>query len=250
MRARMVPPPPMPLPGAYDFARDAWFKGVGAVGKNLGPVQLLTPGRSGSLDDLRARLGQHIRKQLPGPAGGAATALATGDQHAVQQDDAEAMRRAGLIYLLVVSGLHVAAVIGTTMFVTLKLLDLSERLALRFNLVLVAAGVGALAGIGYTLLTGMQIPTLRGCIAALLVLAGIAIGRDALSLRMLAAAALVLLLFHPESLVGASFQLSFAAVAAIIALYSTAPPFLAPRRRPVGADGSRLFDDIRDERCG
>jgi competence protein ComEC len=139
----------------------------------------------------------------------------------VAEDDAEAMRRAGLIYLLVVSGLHVAAVIGVAMFVALKLLALSERLALRFNLVLVAAGVGALAGIGYTALTGMQIPAMRGCIAALLVLAGIAMGRDAISLRLLAAAALVLLLISPESLVGASFQLSFAAVAAIIALHST-----------------------------
>jgi competence protein ComEC len=221
MRARLVPPPPMPLPGAYDFARDAWFKGVGAVGKSLGPVQLLKSGGGGTLDDMRARLGRHIRERLLGSAGGAATALVTGDQNAIAKDDAEAMRRAGLIYLLVVSGLHVAAVIGATMFLTLKLLAISERLALRFNLVLVAAGAGALAGVGYTLLTGMQIPTLRSCIAALLLLAGIALGRDAISLRLLAAAALVLLLFHPESLVGASFQLSFAAVAAIIALHST-----------------------------
>ena len=91
MRARLVPPPPMPLPGAYDFARDAWFKGIGAVGKNLGPVQMLAPGGGRTLDHLRAQLGQHIRKQLPGPAGGAATALAIGDQHAITKDDADAI---------------------------------------------------------------------------------------------------------------------------------------------------------------
>jgi len=216
MRARLVPPPPMPLPGAYDFARDAWFKGIGAVGKPLGAVQLLAPGTSSSLDGIRNRLGDHIRAQLPGRAGGVATALATGDQHAVDKNDADAMRRAGLIYLLVVSGLHVAAVIGATMFLTLRLLALSERLALRFNLVLVAAGAGALAGIGYTVLTGMQVPTMRSCIAALLLLGGMALGRDAISLRLLA-----LVVVRPESLVGPSFQLSFAAVAAIIALHST-----------------------------
>ncbi len=221
MRARVVPPPPMPLPGAYDFARDAWFKGIGAVGKDLGPVTVLAPGGGHTLDRLRARLGRHIRQRLPGPAGGAATALAIGDQHAVAKDDADAMRRAGLIYLLVVSGLHVAAVVGAAMVLTIKLLATSERLALRLNLVLVAAAVGALAGIGYTLLTGMQIPTMRSCIGALLVLAGIALGRDAISLRLLATAALLLLAYRPESLVGPSFQLSFAAIAAIIALHST-----------------------------
>ena len=221
MRARLVPPPAMALPRTHDFARDAWFKGIGAVGKNLGPVQLLAPGGNQNLDRIRARLGEHVRERLPGPAGGIATALATGDQHAVDKDDADAMRRAGLIYLIVVSGLHVAAVIGAMMFLALKLLALSERLALRFNLVLVAASIGALVGIAYTVETGMQVPTVRACIAALLVLLGIALGRDAISMRSLAVAALALLLFRPETLVGPSFQLSFAAVAAIIALHST-----------------------------
>jgi competence protein ComEC len=154
------------------------------------------------------------------------------------------MRRANLIYLLVVSGLHVAAVMGAFMFLTLKLLALSERLALGFNLVLVAAGAGALAGIGYTLITGMQIPTLRSCIAALLLLAGMALGRDALSMRLLATAALALLVVYPESLVGASFQLSFAAVAAIIALWSTgwARKHLTPREEgPFASLGRRVL---------
>ena len=52
----------------------------------------------------------------------------------------------GLAHLLSVSGLHIAAVVGAAMLLTLKLLALSERLALRFNLVLVGAGAGALAG--------------------------------------------------------------------------------------------------------
>lgn len=222
LRARLAPPPPMALPGTYDFARDAWFRQIGGVGRALGPIELLQPGRSHGLDRTRERLGRHIRDRLPGAAGGIATALANGDQNAVARDDAEAMRRSGLTHLLSVSGLHIAAAIGAAMLVTLKLLALSERLALRFNLVLVAAGVGALAGVGYTLLTGAQVPTVRSCIVALLVLAGLALGRDALSMRLLSVAALVVLAVRPESLAGASFQLSFAAVTAIIALHSTA----------------------------
>lgn len=221
IRARLTGPPPMALPGTYDFARDAWFRQIGAVGRALGPVELLASGGTSGLDRLRNRLGVHIRERLPGRAGGIATALANGDQNAVDKDDADAMRRSGLTHLLSVSGLHIAAAIGAAMLLTLKLLALSERLALRFNLVLVAAGAGAIAGVGYTLLTGAQVPTVRSCIVALLVLAGIALGREALSMRLLCVAALAILLVKPESLAGASFQLSFAAVASIIALHST-----------------------------
>ena len=221
VRAWLMPPPAMALPGGYDFSRDAWFRGIGAVGRVLGDPQLVEPSASNGLDALRRRLGDHIRGRLPGASGGIATALATGDQNAVGEDDAEAMRRSGLTHLLSVSGLHIAAVIGATMLLTLKLLALSERLALRFNLVLVAAGTGAVAGIAYTILTGAQVPTVRSCIVALLVLAGIALGREALSMRLLSVAAIAILLVKPESLAGASFQLSFAAVTAIIALHST-----------------------------
>jgi competence protein ComEC len=221
IRARLTGPPSMALPGTYDFARDAWFRQIGAVGRAFDAVELLAPGRDSGLDRLRNRLGRHIRERLPGPAGGIATALANGDQNAVGEDDADAMRRSGLTHLLSVSGLHIAAAIGAAMLLTLKLLALSERLALRFNLVLVAAAVGAIAGVAYTLLTGAQVPTVRSCIVALLVLAGIALGREALSMRLLAVAALAILLIKPESLAGASFQLSFAAVASIIALHST-----------------------------
>jgi competence protein ComEC len=221
LRARLAPPPPMALPGTYDFARDAWFKGLGAVGKTLGDLTVTRPAEPRGLDGVRDRLRRHISSRLPESSAGIAIALATGDQYAVGQDDAEAMRRSGLTHLLSVSGLHIAAVVAFAMFLTLRLLALSETLALRFNLVLVAAAVAAAAGIGYTLLTGAQVPTVRSCVAALLILAGIALGRDAISIRLIAAGALIVLLFRPEALAGASFQMSFAAVTAIVALHST-----------------------------
>jgi competence protein ComEC len=220
-KARFAPPPPMALPGTYDFARDAWFQGLGGVGKALGPVTVTKAAQPRGLDGVRDGLRRHIEARLDRGPAGIAVALATGDQNAVDQDDADAMRRAGLTHLLSVSGLHIAAVVAFAMFLSLKLLALSERLALRFNLVLVSAGCAAAAGIGYTLLTGAQVPTVRSCVAALLILLGIALGRDALSMRLIAAGALIVLIFRPEALAGASFQLSFAAVTSIVALHST-----------------------------
>lgn len=224
LRARLLPPAPAAVPGAYDFARVAWFQGIGATGRALDPVIVLQkPKESGLRDRLavvRARLSAHIQAQIGGGgAGGIAAALAAGDQGAIPEGDAEAMRRSGLAHLLSVSGLHVTAAVAGTMFLVLRLLALSSRLALHVPLLLVAGGAGALSGIGYTLLTGAEVPTVRSCIAALLVLAGIALGREAVTLRLVASGALIVLLLWPEALVGPSFQLSFAAVIAIVALH-------------------------------
>ncbi|WP_091145036.1 ComEC/Rec2 family competence protein [Novosphingobium sp. CF614] len=231
-KARLMPPAPPMLPGAYDFARTAWFSGIAATGTALGPLETLEPGPgTGSLAALRADLSHHVRSRLDADAAGIAAALATGDRGGIAEDDAQAMRDAGLAHLLSISGLHVSAVIGAVYLLALRVLALSPWLALRVRLPVAAAGGGALAGIAYTLLTGSEVPTVRSCIGALLVLAALVLGREALSLRMLAAAAFCVLLFWPEAVVGPSFQMSFGAVLAIIALSSAGPfrRFMAPR---------------------
>jgi competence protein ComEC len=216
--ARLMPPPPPVVPGAYDFARVAWFDGLGATGRGYAPVELLGPPLAGG-ETLRARLSRHIQARLPGSAGGIADALATGNTGAIADADAEAMRRAGLSHLLSVSGLHITAAVAATMVVVLRLLALVPGLALRVRLPLVAGVAGAAAAIGYTWLTGAQVPTVRSCVAALLVLAALALGREAVTLRLVAAGAFAVLLVRPEALAGPSFQLSFAAVTAIVALH-------------------------------
>jgi competence protein ComEC len=114
-------------------------------------------------------------------------------------------------------------VVGAVYFLTARLLALVPFLALRLRVPLVAAAMGALAGIGYTLLTGAEVPTIRSCLGALLVLLALALGRDPLSLRMLAVAAFLVMLFWPEAVVGPSFQMSFGSVIAIIAFDGSAP---------------------------
>lgn len=223
LRAWLMPPAPMAVPGAYDFARHAWFEGIGATGRALGGVEIVTPSPGGGwLDRValwRQSLGDHIRARLGGDAGAVAVSLATGDQAGISDEDAEAMRRSGLAHLLSISGLHITAAVGAAMLLTLKLLALSPTLALRLPLVLIAAGAAALVGIAYTLLAGAEFPTVRSCVAALLVLAAIGLGRDAFTLRLVAVGALVVLLFWPEALANPSFQMSFAAITAIVALH-------------------------------
>ncbi|XVN48543.1 ComEC/Rec2 family competence protein [Novosphingobium rhizosphaerae] len=224
LRARLMPPAPPMVPGGFDFARSAWFSGLMATGSSVGPLTLIAPAPPGTrLDAVRQRLADHIRAQLGGSPGAIAAAFASGDRGSIAPSDEDAMRDAGLTHLLSISGLHVSAVVGAVYFITARLLALVPFLALRLRVPLAAAAMGALAGIGYTLLTGAEVPTIRSCLGALLVLLALALGRDPLSLRMLAVAAFIVMLFWPEAVVGPSFQMSFGSVIAIIAFDSSAP---------------------------
>ncbi|MDG2003850.1 MAG: ComEC/Rec2 family competence protein [Novosphingobium sp.] len=234
VRARLMPPAPPMLPGGYNFARTAWFSGLSATGTVISPIDVVERGEgSDFVGRLQTRLARHVREQLDGSAGGIAATLASGDRGGIAEEDAEAMRDSGLAHLLAISGLHVSAVVGAAYLLSVKLLAVWQWLALRVRLPLMGSAFGAMAGIGYTLLTGAQVPTVRSCIGAILVLIALALGREALSLRILAVAAFAVLMLWPESLVGPSFQMSFAAVMAIVALSTSAPArkFLSPREK-------------------
>lgn len=224
LRARLMPPAPPMLPGSYDFARAAWFQGLAATGNVIGPVTVISPAQEGwSLRQWQQRLADHVRAQLSGSPGTIAAAFASGDRGAIAQTDEEAMRDAGLTHLLSISGLHVSAVIAGAYFLTIRLLALFPFIALRVRLPLLAAGVGAGVGLFYTVLTGAEVPTVRSVAGSLLVLTALALGRDPLSLRLLATAALIVMMLWPEAVLGPSFQMSFASVIAIVAFSTSAP---------------------------
>jgi competence protein ComEC len=100
-------------------------------------------------------------------------------------------------------------------------LALSHYPTLHWLVKIIAVGGAALAGVAYTLLAGAEVPTVQTIIATLIVLVGVVIGREAFSLRLLAAAAMLILAVRPEALLGPSFQLGFAVVIAIVALYES-----------------------------
>ncbi|ANY20713.1 ComEC family competence protein [Tsuneonella dongtanensis] len=232
LRARLMPPGPPMVPGAYDFARTAWFAGLAATGSAMGPVETIEPAPpGGTIARAQRALSAHVHSRLDGSAGAIAAAFASGDRGGIAIADEEAMRDSGLTHLLSISGVHVSAVIAAAYVLAVRLLALWPWLVLRVRLPLVGAAVAAGAGIAYTLLTGAEVPTVRSCVGALLVLIALALGREPLSMRMVATAAFAVLLVWPEALVGPSFQMSFSAVIAIVALHEAAPvrAFLAPR---------------------
>jgi competence protein ComEC len=223
VKARLMPPAGPALPNSYDFSRQAWFLGIGATGSALSSPVLITqsPGSANFWSVSRESLAAHIRSAMPGESGAVGAALLVGTRGAISEPDAEALRNSGMAHLLSVSGLHVTAVVGGAFMLISRILALFPWLALRIRVPIAAAGGAAAIAVAYTLLTGAEVPTVRACIAALLILVALAMGREPLSLRLLAAGACLVLLFWPEALAGPSFQLSFAAVATIILLHDS-----------------------------
>ena len=231
VRAVLRPPAPPAYPGAWDLQRDAFFNGLGGSGMALWPVERLAqPGQSSLrrwVMNLRQIVADRIMAGLPGVKGAVAATMLTGLGTAIPTDDRAAFRDSGLAHLLAVAGLHIGIVMGLVMGATRFALALSERAALRWPCKQIAAAAALAAGLGYVLLTGMHVPVLRSFAMASLVTLGIVSGRRAISMRGLALAAMVLIIYAPQEVTGVSFQMSFAAVLALIAGYEVLGPVLA-----------------------
>lgn len=132
------------------------------------------------------------------------------------------MRDAGLAHLLAISGLHIGLVGGLLFFVVRLLLATSETLALRYPIKKWAALAAVAGSFGYLLVSGGTLPTQRAFLMLSLALLAVLIDRVAISMNLVAWAALVILMLVPESLLSVSFQMSFAAVVGLVAVYETA----------------------------
>ncbi|WP_149535546.1 ComEC/Rec2 family competence protein [Siccirubricoccus phaeus] len=235
LRALLRAPSAPAHPGAWDFQRAAYFAGLAGSGFALGRAEV-TPGETApAFAALRAGIEARVTAAIPGPAGAVAAALLTGGQSAIPAAELAAMRESGLAHLLSVSGLHIAIVMGLGFWLLRAGLALVPAIALRLPVKPVAA-LGALAlGGAYLALTGLQIPMLRSFAMAALVTLALLAGRRALSLRGWALAAALVLAVNPAALLGASFQMSFAAVLALIAGWE----WLRPRLPTGQGDGWR-----------
>jgi len=226
LKAVLLPPPAPAMPGAYDFQRRAYFDRLGAVGFALGAPERITapPGLGASwwrnaVEAVRAAVTQRIRAALPGPTGAIAAALVTGATHAIPAEDAGAFRDAGLAHILVIAGLHMGMVATAAFFGLRAALALVPAIALNHPTKKWAAALALLVTFLYLLLSGATVPSRRAFVMTGLVLLGVLVDRLSLSARAIAYAALAVMLLTPESATGPSFQMSFAAVAGLIAFY-------------------------------
>ena len=227
LKARLLPPAHASLPGGYDFARDAWFARIGAVGNVLGRVDVLAPPREPSLsfrigaaiDRARKALARRVDTIVGGEAGAIAAAMVTGKRDYLSDDTKDIIREAGIFHIITISGVQMTLVAGIFFIGFRRLLAMSPTLALRYPIKKWAAAAAILGAILYDMLTGSRVGTERALTMTVIILAAVMLGRGSLTMRNLAFAALAVILIEPEAMLGASFQLSFAAVAALVAVY-------------------------------
>lgn len=236
LTGHLAPPSGPTEPGGFDFRRHAWFEGLGAVGYTRSPVLALAapePGWRLALTRLRHRISAAIRSRLPGETGGFVAAILTGDRSGIGLDTLEDLRRSNLSHLLAISGLHMGLLTGVVFGVFRAALALVPALALRVPVRKIAALCALLAGAAYLALSGGNVATQRAFVMAAAMLVAVMVDRRAISLRSVGLAALILLLWRPEALVSAGFQMSFAATVALVAV------FAALRNRARGRPRSR-----------
>ena len=220
---RFAPVPGPIYPGGFDTQFHAYFDGIGSYGNTTQPPVILQAGSETTpehvIDAVRRGISARIDIALTQPAAGIARAIVNGDQSAVTDEARDVMSSAGIAHVLSVSGLHLTIVAGGVFAALRLLLSGWEGLATRVSAKRVAAAAGIAAAVLYFAISGGNVAAFRSTLMILLVFGAVLFGRRALTMRNVAIAGLIVVATDPASVFRPSFQLSFAAVVALVGAY-------------------------------
>ncbi|WP_340422503.1 ComEC/Rec2 family competence protein [Yoonia sp. GPGPB17] len=196
---------------------------LGAVGYTRTPVLRLSvpdsPDIGTRIFGWRMSLSQAVQTAMPGETGAFAAAIMTGDRSAMGQETLTDLRTSNLAHLLAISGLHMGLLTGFIFAFVRYGLALIPGVALRWPTKKIAAVCAMIVGAFYLALSGGSVSTERAYIMVAVMFVAILLGRRALTLRAVAMAAIIVLLWQPEALIGPGFQMSFAATTALVVAF-------------------------------
>ena len=226
--ATIFPREPLPVLNGYRLDRKLFYENLSAIGYTNSETFVIDCPENNNpttfrhiLNNHRQQLMNYIKTVLPPAESSVAGALLLGEKSGINRQIAENYRNSGLAHFLSVSGLHLGAIAGLIFFVTRFLLALFPWIALHADIKKLSAVVAIIFSAGYLLISGMAVPAQRAFIMTAVVLTGVIFNRQALSMRMVSFAAFMVLLLSPQALISVSFQMSFAAVYALIAFYES-----------------------------
>ena len=223
----------------YQFNRQQFFQGIKGTGYSDVSVHRIACSEIGiragyflpKIERIRQALVTKIYAVLPPETAGVAAAVIAGERGRISVQQTEAYRDAGLAHFLAISGLHMGMLAGLMFWLVRTIASYFPAIALRYDTKKIAAVVAILMSFIYLVISGWQISTQRAFIMTTLVLCGILVGRRAISMRMVAWAGLILLIFEPQMIISAGFQMSFAAVIMLVAFYEKHVSFSSQSQR-------------------
>ncbi|MEN3146071.1 ComEC/Rec2 family competence protein [Neorhizobium sp. IRAMC:178] len=228
-RARISPPSGPALPGLNDFAFSSYFDGIGAVGFFYGAPKKQAAAHSTRgwiadvetrLFDLRSAIATRIRETVPGDPGAFAAAIVTDERRAISEDTTEALRLSGLAHIVAISGLNMALAAGIFFVGVRTVLSVFTGFAQAYPVKKIAALGALMMATAYYLISGFGVSAERAYIMMAIMLVAVLFDRPSISLRNVALSALTIIAMSPSEILGPSFQMSFAATAALVAGYA------------------------------
>jgi competence protein ComEC len=219
VKGRLLPFNPPTIRGAFDARQYYSLVGIDATGVSFYIQKIGQKEQLFDISSFRCYLTRKILSKVDDEAAGIAAAITTGDKSAIKEEVRQDFIKAGIAHLLAISGLHMNIVAGIV-FVTLR--KLLACLSLLLGVVSskrVAAGFTLPVLLSYLAISGFSPSATRAFIMTSIFLTSIILKRSAISLRNVAIAALCVLILDPGALFLVSFQLSFAAVIALVSFY-------------------------------
>jgi len=228
-------------PHAFDYSSYLRTQGIGLqafappIQIDKGPetgMVLLKGGQSTSrLTSARNWISRRVDLALPTPNEAAvAKALLLGDKSGLSEDTRKNYTRTGAVHVLAVSGLH-TGIIASIILGLLGLLSWRKELAWLKLFVFWASLFG------YAAITGFSPSVQRSAVMFGILFAGKVLRKDANAFNSLGLSAIVLLAIDPQLLFELGFQLSYCAVAGILAFYPSLRKLFAAENYLINAIG-------------
>ena len=206
-------------PGAFDYERWLFVKGIGATGyvKKSSFNQRLAKAPWWDINRYRLKISEAIQKHcLDCRHLGLFKALTIGYRGAIDPAQRQLLQDTATAHLLAISGLHIGLVASLFYLLGRRLWSIWFY-RLRFNRLEFSASLGVVAAIFYSALAGFSIPTVRALVMLAVVFAALLLRRSINLLNSLAVAVALILVVDPLAIGSTSFWLSVSALL-IIAL--------------------------------
>lgn len=167
-------------------------------------------------DSTRGFLGAEMDHLFQQRHSGYMKGLVIGMQDDLDPDTFKQFSQLGLTHILAISGMHVAVYVGVLLFL-FKRLGMTKETALTVTVVLVPV---------YVLLSGAGPSIVRAGLMSMIALLAARVGMLKDGLHILAASALVMLVWNPYMLLSVSFQLSFLVTLGLMVYVPLVDPLL------------------------